>query len=373
MVKRDYYEILGVSRNATKEEIKRAYRKLALRYHPDRNKDNPKEAEEKFKEISEAYGVLSDDEKRAQYDRFGHAGISGRYTQEDIFRTINFDDIFRGFGFEGFDSIFDVFFGPERRYRPSYNRGADLRYDLEIEFEEAANGTEKEIEIPRSEVCNACNGTGARDSRDIKPCPNCNGTGTVRNVQVRGFTQIVTTTTCRRCNGIGKFIQNPCSACRGSGKVRRVKKILVKIPPGIDTGRKIRLQGEGEAGENGGSSGDLYVVVYVKPHPIFEREGYNIYCEVPITFAQAVLGDEIEVPTLDGKARLKIPKGTQSHTVFRLKGKGIPYLDGIGRGDEYVKVIVEVPTKLTPRQKKLLLEFSEDLEKRGIFDKFRGR
>ncbi|MFQ6062011.1 MAG: molecular chaperone DnaJ [Methanosarcinales archaeon] len=382
MAKRDYYEILGVDRNATEKEIKKAYRKLAMKYHPDRNKS--KDAEEKFKEISEAYAVLSDKDKRSQYDRFGHAGIAGQYTQEDIFRGVNWNDIFRDFGFGtgfgrgGFEDIFDIFFGRgfggfERR-GPS--RGADLQYNLEISLEDAATGIETKIEVPRTETCKVCNGRGAKPGTEIKTCNTCHGTGQISRSRTNGYMHFISTTICNACNGSGKIIESPCSECRGSGKVKRTRKISVKIPAGVDNGSRLRISGGGDAGEKGAPPGDLYVVVYVKPHSIFERVDDDIVCEIPISFTQAALGAEIEVPTLKGKAKLKIPAGTQSGKVFRLRGKGIPNLHGYGKGDEHVKVKVVVPTKLTKRQKELLLEFAKESgdkieynPKKGFFER----
>lgn len=360
MAKRDYYEVLGVEKKASAQEIKKAYRKLAKKYHPDMNKDDPKAAEEKFKEISEAYGVLSDEKKRSQYDLYGHAGIDSRYSREDIFRTINLEDIFgdMGFGFGGFDSIFDTFFGGRGRSRPrGPMKGNNIFQDLEITLEEAAFGTNKTIKIPRIERCEECNGSRAKPGTSPKPCPTCQGAGQIRDVQSSGFGQFVRIMPCRACSGSGMFIEHPCPKCNGRGVVRKYRKITVDVPKGVDTGNRIRLPGEGEAGSEGGPPGDLFVIIYIKSHPIFQREGNHIVYDAEINFTQAALGDEIEVPTLKSKAKLKIPKGTQTHTTFRLKGEGIPDVHGRGRGDEYVRVIVKTPTKLTEEQKKLLLEF----------------
>ncbi len=366
MYKRDYYEVLGVPRNASKEEIKRAYRKLALKYHPDRNKSP--DAEEKFKEISEAYAVLSDDERRREYDRFGHAGISGKYTWDDIFGSTDFDEIFRdlGFGVGGFDRIFDMFFGggPRQRYKPGGygpRRGADLQYDLKITLEDAAFGREVEMSIPRTEVCDLCNGSGAKPGTTPRKCPKCDGTGEIRYTKTFGFTHFTEIRTCDLCHGKGMIIDHPCPRCHGTGKVKKERKIMVKIPPGIDSGYSLRLRGEGELSAGGGSPGDLYVIVHVKPHRIFKRDGDDIICEKRISFPQAALGAEIEVPTLNGKAKLTIPPGTQTGTLFRLRGRGIPHLHGFGRGDELVKVIVETPTHLTRRQKELLAELAKEM------------
>lgn len=356
-VKKDYYEVLGLNKNASPEEIKQAYRRLALQFHPDRVvPDKKKEAEEKFKEISEAYAVLSDSEKRAQYDRFGHAGIDQRYTYEDIFRGVDFGSIFEDIGgpsiFEDFFS--DIFgFGTRRRRGPQ--RGADLEYPLTISLEESARGTEKTINIYHTETCSVCRGTGAKPGAGKKTCPECKGRGQVTSAFGGFFTFLET---CRRCGGSGEVIEVPCSSCQGRGKIRKSSKISVKVPAGVDTGTSIRIRGKGEAGELGGPSGDLYVVIRLEPHPLFIREGNDVYCEVPISFPVACLGGEVNVPTLDGKVKLKIPSGTPSNKIFRLSGKGIPYLHSRGRGDEYVKVNIQVPVKLSDQQKELLREFA---------------
>jgi len=355
--KRDYYEVLGVPRNAGKDDIKAAYRKLAMQYHPDRNKSP--EAEEKFKEISEAYAVLSDDEKRKQYDAFGHEGIGQRYSPEDLFRGTDFGDLFRDFGFGGFD-IFDFFFGRQRGPRYGPQQGQSIRYNMEITLEEAAKGLETEIEVPRTEQCSLCHGTGATPGTSPRQCPTCRGTGQVEHSQSTPFGQFVQVTTCSTCGGRGRVIDSPCQRCRGSGTEQQTRKIRVKIPPGVDNGSRLRLAGEGDAGTRGGPPGDLYVVTYVKPHKIFERSDGDILATVPVSFVQIALGAEIEVPTLEGSAKLNIPPGTQTHTVFRLRGKGMPRLNGFGRGDELVRIIVQTPTKLTPNQRKLLEELGKE-------------
>ncbi|MFW6269252.1 MAG: molecular chaperone DnaJ [Bacillota bacterium] len=352
--KKDYYDILGVSKDASQDEIKKAYRKLAKKYHPDRNSDDPN-ASEKFKELSEAYEVLSDPEKRRQYDQFGHSGIN----QDDL----NFQDFTQG-GFGGLDDIFDMFFNEGRRSRSSSRRqraqkGRDLQYRLEIEFEEAAFGAKKEITIPRTETCETCNGSGAKPGTETRTCPNCNGTGQQRTTQRTPFGQFTQTTTCDRCNGTGEIIKEPCPDCNGEGKVRRHRNLTVNIPAGVKSGTKLRMANEGEAGDRGAASGDLYILVEVKSHEIFERKGDDVYCEVPISIVQATLGDEIEVPTLEGKVKFTIPEGTQPGTTFRLKNKGITHLNGRGRGDQFITTKVVVPKNLSGKQKEKLVEFAE--------------
>ena len=360
MSKRDYYDILGVPRDATKEQIKDEYRKLALKYHPDRNK--APDAEEKFKEISEAYAVLSDDEKRGQYDQFGHAGIDGRYSTEDIFRGVDFDEILRGigFGFGGFGSIFDTFFGGRRGRGPQ--RGQDIRYDLEISLDQAYRGYNTEIEVPRTERCPDCNGSGARPGTSPKRCPDCGGTGQVQHVQRAGFMQFARIEPCRKCGGKGTIIEKPCNECHGGGIVERNRRITIKVPPGVDAGSQLLLRGEGDAADQGGPHGDLYVVVHVRPHATFKREGDDLICNMKVNFSQATLGTNLQVPTLDGPASIKLPAGTQSGAIFRLRKKGMPNLHDGGRGDELVVVNVRTPGELTSRQRELL----EALAKEGL-------
>lgn len=362
MQKRDYYEILGVSKDASKDAIRNAYRKLALQYHPDRNKAH--EAEEKFKEISEAYAVLSDDEKRHQYDQFGHSGIEGRYTPEDIFRGVDFGDIFRDIGFGGVDSIFNVFFGGRGRHAYGPQRGADLRYDTEISLEDVATGMRTQIEVPRIERCTVCNGSGAEPGTSPNTCSNCQGTGQIQHSRTSGFARFVQIEPCDKCHGRGTVIDSPCTECHGTGNVQRTRKINVRIPPGIDTGTSLRMESEGEAGPDGGPPGDLHVVIHVRPHQSFQRDGDDIVTEATINIAQAALGDEIEVPTLTGKARLKIPSGTQNETIFRFRGKGLPRLRGFGHGDELVRISIAIPRKLTSKQKTLMMQLADELGKK---------
>ena len=347
MEDKDYYKILGVSRNASEEEIKKSYRRIAMQYHPDRNPGN-KEAEENFKIASEAYEVLRDPEKRGIYDGYGIEGLKG--TGFTGFR--GFEDIFSAFG-----DIFEDFFGFGTTHRRGTRArpGADLRYDLKISFYEAAFGRDTEIEIPKNVLCEPCNGTGAKPGTYPTHCPSCRGTGQVTRSQ--GFFTI--STTCGQCRGEGKIISHPCKECRGHGRVRMNKKIQIKVPPGVDTGSKLRIRGEGEEGLRGGASGDLFVFLYVEPHDFFSREGDDIICQIPISFPQAALGAELEVPTLNDKRNLTIPKGTESGDVFRIKGEGFPKLRGYGRGDQLVQIIVKTPKNLTKRQEELLGEFEE--------------
>jgi len=379
MRKRDYYEILGVSRDASKEEIKKAYRRLALKYHPDRNKSP--DAEERFKEISEAYGVLSDDVKRAQYDRFGHAGIDSRYTQEDIFSGINFDDIFADLGFGGFGSIFDLFFrgmgGEGRQRRTASRRGADLQYRLTISLEQAAKGFEAKFDVKRKETCAKCGGTGAAQGSAPRACSSCGGTGQVRRSRSTPFGSFTTISTCPACKGEGKVIDVPCRGCGGSGVAPRTEKITLRIPPGVEDGMQLRVAGRGDAGEKGGPPGDLYVLIKVEPHPIFERRGSDVHMELAISFAEAALGSEIEVPTLNGSVELKIPPGTQPGTVFKLAGKGIKKLGSRRSGDQYVKVTIHVPEKLSGEERELIERLAQLERKRtgrrGLFERFERR
>jgi molecular chaperone DnaJ len=372
--KRDYYEVLGIPRDASPGEIKRAYRRLAFQYHPDHNKDE--DAEARFKEVNEAYEVLSDAEKRAIYDRYGHAGIP------------QFGRGFEGFDFGGFGDIFDAFFGggATRARRAAPQRGADLRYNLNISFKEAIFGCDKELDVVRTETCSLCRGTGCNPGSQPSRCPICNGTGEVRRSYRSIFGQFTNVTTCDRCHGEGEIITDPCPRCAGQGKERCKRNIAVKIPPGVDDSVTIRLSGEGDSGSRGGSPGDLSIILSVQPHKFFKREGDDILYDMALNFAQAALGDEVQVPTVDGESQLKIPAGTQSGRRFRIKGKGVPHFRGHGRGDQIVTVHVVTPQPLDENQKRLLEELAKTLgpatmppepeEERGFFEKvkdaFRG-
>lgn len=367
MMKEDYYKVLGVSKNVSKEEIKKAYKKLALKYHPDKGGDA-----EKFKEISEAYAVLSDDNKRKQYDQFGHAGFDQRFSQEDIFRGADFesifDEIFGRSGFEFGGNIFDMFFGRQGYRQRGEERGADLSHEITIEFEDAVNGVEKEIRIPITEACSVCNGSGAEDN-DFETCGECNGSGQIRRSKRTMFGMFSSISICDKCEGEGNIIKNKCRECKGAGVVSSMKKIKVKIPAGIDNGNQIRLSGKGEVNRKGKNPGDLYIIVKVKDHEVFKRDGYDIHLELPISFYLAAAGGEIKIPTLNGNAILKIPSGTKSGTMFRLGEKGIKYLNEDEIGDEYIKVVIEIPKSLNSKQKKLLQEFDSSLGKKrfGLF------
>ena len=354
MAKRDYYEVLGIAREANEVQIKSAYRKLALKYHPDRNPGD-KQAEDAFKEAAEAYAVLADPQKRGLYDRFGHAGVAGAGAGAGFDPTIfaDFGDIFSGLGdIFGFG---DIFGGRRRRGGPQ--RGSDLRYDLEISFEESANGTEAAIVIPRDEACETCKGSGAAAGTQPEVCKQCRGSGQIR--QQHGFLTVARP--CSTCRGTGKTIAKPCATCRGAGRISRERKLTVKIPAGIATGQQLRLHGEGEHGSAGGPPGDLYVVVHVQEHVFFHREGDDLYCELPLTFPTLALGGAVKVPTLNGQEDLSIPAGTQPGARFRLRGKGMPNVSGRGHGDLHVIARVEVPKKLTREQKQLLEQFARTM------------
>lgn len=371
--KRDYYEILGVEKGADKKEIKKAYRKLAMKHHPDVS-DDPESAD-KFKEISEAYAVLSDEEKRNTYDQFGHAGMGG-YSNEDIFRNVNFDDIFRGFGFDFGDIFGDIFgFGGGRRgNRPQ--QGDDVYHEMSITLEDAAFGLEKDIDISHKKICSTCGGSKAEPGTDTHQCSQCGGTGQVQQISRTPLGQFVNVRPCPQCRGEGVIVDTPCHECHGKGIVREISTIHIKVPPGVEDGSRLRVPGEGDVGKRGGPPGDLYVLISVKPHKLFERHGSDLIYEQPISFVQASLGDEVDIPTLGEEiVSLKIPNGTQSGTSFRIKGKGMPHLRWNGHGNLYVKVKVVVPKKLNSKQKELLREFKDIsgkeiyVEDKGFFDK----
>lgn len=366
MSKRDYYEILGITKTSTEVEIKAAYRKLAIKHHPDKNPGD-KEAEDKFKECAEAYSVLSDSSKRASYDRFGHAGVGagagagfdpGFTNIEDIFDLFGFGDMFGG--------------GRGGGRRTTVQRGSDLRYDLEISLEEAAAGKEEKLKIPRLEKCGDCSGKGTEKGTEPETCITCQGSGQTRFQQ--GFFSVMRT--CTNCGGKGQIIKHPCKECRGAGRIEKEKKLEIKIPAGVETGSRLRINGEGEAGANGGPAGDLYVVIHVAEHELFERQGANLYASVPVSFAQAALGAEINVPTLEEEEELKIPAGTQTGTVFRIRSQGMPILGGRGKGDLFVAVTLITPKNLTKEQRKLLEQLAEiediDFEDKSFMDKVRN-
>ncbi|MFH1784952.1 MAG: molecular chaperone DnaJ [Candidatus Micrarchaeota archaeon] len=362
--KRDYYEVLGVPKNASTDEIKKAYRKLAFEYHPDRNKSQ--DAEQKFKDISEAYAVLNDSKKRSQYDQYGHAGFDQMYSQEDIFRNADFSDfqdMFENFGFgDPFGGAFGSMFGGfGRRGGRGRDYGANLETSIEIKLEEAAKGTKKDIDYSRSKACQRCKGNGSEPGSQRKACPNCNGRGQVQQTKRMGPMAFYTVTTCNKCHGVGNAIENPCKDCRGSGKVSATEHIKVNIPAGIHNGMSLRLEDLGEYGRDG--PGDLFVKVYVDEHKKFQRKEDDLYIEIPINFSNAVLGGKVEVPTLFGKANLNIPVGTQSHTIFRLKGEGMPRLGTNRKGDQLVRIIINIPKKINKKQKEILHQFDEESEK----------
>jgi molecular chaperone DnaJ len=381
--KRDYYEVLGLDKDADKQAISKAYRKLALKYHPDKNPDDKKGAEEKFKEATEAYEVLSDPEKRAQYDQFGHIGPEAGFGGYGFDFDLN--DAFRVFrrDFGGIDDLFDLFMGGgsgrgrrvnifgDHGGRERFTRipGEDVKYQLEITLEDAADGMSTELDIPRLERCPDCDGSGAEEGSEPVSCPECNGSGQQKQVRQMGFTQFISVTTCTKCHGEGKIIKHPCKSCDGEGRIRKVNKISIKIPPGVDSGSHLRIRGKGHDGIRGGPPGNLYVLIYVVDHDFFERRGDDLLCEIPITFSQAALGDNLKVPTLKGSANMKIPSGTQTHTVFRLKGKGLPNFNSSGKGDQYVKVVIQTPKKLNKKMKELLKTLEKEEQKAGGWKK----
>jgi molecular chaperone DnaJ len=380
--KRDYYEVLGVDKKASKEEIAKAYRKLALKYHPDRNPDD-KEAENKFKEATEAYEVLVDADKRAQYDQFGHLGAEAGFGGYGFDFDLN--DAFRVFrrDFGGIDDIFEMFMGGGRgggarvnifgdmtgRGRSGRIPGEDIKYELSITLEDATEGLTTELDVPRLETCPDCDGTGAEEGSEPASCPVCDGSGQQKQVQQMGFTQFIRVTTCAKCHGEGKIIKNPCKTCDGDGRIRKVNKISIKVPPGVDSGSHLRIRGKGHDGKNGGPPGNLYVLLFVSEHDFFERRGDDLFCEIPITYAQATLGAQIKVPTLKGSANIKVPPGTQTHTIFRLKDKGVPHFNRDTKGDQYVKVIVKTPTKVNKKIRNLLKELEKEEHKIGSWKK----
>jgi molecular chaperone DnaJ len=360
--KRNYYEILCVPESASKDVIKDAYRKLALQYHPDRNKSPG--AEEKFKEISEAYAVLSDDEKRKQYDTLGDTGFDQRYSREDIFRGADFDSIFRDMGVSsGFGDLFNVFFGGQGfEERQEVIRGRDLQTEVYVTLEEGARGVEKEIEVPRIERCRVCGGSGAAPGTSVQTCPKCKGSGKLRIANRSGSGTFVQIVPCSACKGRGQIIGSPCRNCRGKGRVRRVRKITVKIPVGVNEGYQLRLKGQGEAPLEEGASGDLYILIHMVPHRYFSRDGDNLLYNLNISVPQAALGAEVTIPAIEGKANLRIHPGTQPGQILRVKGRGMPRMGGYGRGDLRVRVNVVVPEKLTQRQRALLEELAKELD-----------
>jgi molecular chaperone DnaJ len=364
---RDYYEILSVERGASEDQIKKAYRRAALQWHPDKNPDNHKEAEEKFKEVTEAYSILIDPQKRQQYDQFGHAGLGGDSVGFDPSNFTDFSDILGDFF-----NVEDLFgFGGRRG---GGRRGSDLRYDLDLKFEEAARGLTTKIKVAREEGCRECQGTGAREGTELTTCSTCRGQGQVRSQ--RGF--LVMAHTCPQCRGAGRVVLDPCPECMGAGRVQKEHTIELKIPPGVDNGTRLRVPGEGDSGPQGRLNGDLYVVMHVKDHPFFERRGADLFCSVPISFPQAAIGTEIRVPTLGGKQKLNVSAGTQSGAVFRIRGKGFPHLNGGGQGDLYVEITVDVPRKLTKEQRRLLSTLDQSLpsenrpvEKAGLLNRIK--
>ncbi len=380
--KRDYYEVLGVSKTATEDELKKAYRKLARKYHPDLNKDDP-QAADKFKEVNEAYSVLSDAQKRAAYDQYGHAAFQqgGGGAGGNPFG--GFQGFGGSFGGEGMDDIFNMFFGgagrggSRRQADNGPRQGSDLRMDMQITFEEAAFGTEKKVRLNREEECETCHGSGSAAGYSPETCPDCHGTGEIRVTQNSLFGQVVNVRACPRCHGTGKIVTHPCKDCHGTGRVKKKRTLTVKIPAGVDNGSRLRVSGEGEAGIRGGRAGDLYVYLYVKPHKFFERDGTTVSCEVPISIVQATLGAEIEVPTLYGKVSVKVPEGTQPGRVLRLRDKGIPSLRTGQKGDEMIRLKVVIPTGLSDAQKDALRKFGEtsgnniNPEEKGFLNKIK--
>ena len=371
--KRDYYEVLGIEKGATEDEIKKAYRQLAKKHHPDVNSGD-KAAEVKFKEVSEAYGVLSDAQKRQMYDNYGHAGVDPSYGGGGGFGGFgNYSDFDLGSIFEG---VFGGGFGGQTR-RNAPQKGETLRYNLVLSFEEAAFGCEKEVTVTRAEDCQDCGGSGASKGTSAETCDNCHGTGQTKTTQRTPFGVFSSSSPCQKCKGTGKIIKTPCSKCGGTGHTRRTRQIKVAVPNGIDDGQSISLRGEGGFGKNGGQKGDILVAISIRPHPIFSRDGFDVVVDIPITFVQATLGDELIVPTIDGKIKYTVPEGTQTGAIFRLKNKGIPNLNGHGRGDQFVRVTIETPKNLSAAQKEALKRFGNELQstnhqsQKGFFDKMK--
>lgn len=360
--KKDFYEVLGVSKGASDDEIKKAYRKLAKQYHPDINPGD-KKAEAKFKEVGEAYEILSDPQKRSRYDQFGHAGVDPSYGAGAGGFGGGFDDIDLG---DLFGSFFGGFGGSTRTRNPNGPiRGRDIALTISLSFEEAALGCKKDISIPHLETCETCNGSGAKNGTNAEVCSTCGGTGSIRATERTMLGTMQVQKTCPHCNGKGKIIKDPCSNCNGQGRVRKQRKLTVTVPAGINHGQIFTLRGQGDAGQNGGPAGDANITVSVRSHAMFERDGYDIWCDIPIAFMQAALGDEITVPTLEGKVKYTVPEGTQPQTVFRLKGRGVPYINGRGKGDQFVRVTVEVPKSLNNKQKQALRDFENTLSDRN--------
>jgi molecular chaperone DnaJ len=379
MAKKDYYEVLGVERGASNDEIKKSYRRLARQYHPDVTKEDPKDAEEKFKEMSEAYEVLVDDEKRKLYDAYGHAGVSGQFSGggfdwSDFTHFGDIRDIFGDMGFGFGNSIFDMFFGGLGGAAAQGNRprkGESLRYDIEISLEDAAKGISQEAKIPTWANCEDCKGTGAHGGNTMT-CPTCGGKGQISTTQRRGYSQFVSIQACPKCNGRGVIAEKECSKCNGRGQIRKTSTLKLEIPPGVENGTRLRIPGAGNPGKNGGPPGDLFVVVHVKEHELFKRDGPNIYLDWPICFTDAALGAEEEVPMVGGKVKLKVPAGSQSDTVFRLKGSGMPKTNGRGKGDQFVRIKIKVPPKLNKEQRELLEKFAEiEPHDKSFFDRFK--
>ena len=376
MDKRDYYEVLGVAKNASLDDIKKAYRTLARKYHPDVTKEEKKQAEEKFKEVSEAYEVLVDPDKRKLYDQYGHAGLTGQFSNggfqwSDFTHASDLRDIFGDMGGFG-GGLFDMLFGMGGRGRSGPQKGQSLRYDIELPLEEAAAGGTREISIPHAVSCEACKGTGAKGGK-VSTCSTCGGKGQISQVQQRGYSRFVSIAPCSRCGGKGQVTEARCPECAGRGQEVKTQKLSIDVPPGIDDGMRLRFSGAGDASPNGGPPGDLYVVIHVRPHELFKRDGADVWLDWPVSFSDAALGSEVEVPTIDGKALLNLPAGTQDDAVFRMKGNGLNKVNSRGKGDQFVRIKIRVPKKLTSEQKALLKKFAElEGSKKGLLDRVRG-